>query len=65
MISCQIQRPVHRKYLATSHGKGVVDGIGGAAKACVREKVKGKMLLLIKTVVTLLPLLQLSCPMLK
>ena len=42
MISCQIQRPVHWKYFATSHGKGVVDGIGGAAQARVREKVKSK-----------------------
>ena len=34
MISCQIQRPVHWKYFATSHGKGGVEGIGSAAKVC-------------------------------
>ena len=42
MISCQIQHPVHWKHFATSHGKGVVDGIDGAAKAHVRGKVKSK-----------------------
>ena len=30
------------KYFATSHGKGVVDGIGGNAKACVRARLLSK-----------------------
>ena len=30
------------KFFATSHGKGVVDGIGGSAKACVRARVMSK-----------------------
>ena len=30
------------QYFATSHGKGVVDGIGGSAKAGVRRKVMSK-----------------------
>ena len=30
------------KYLSTSHGKGVVDGIGGRAKSIVRRKVMNK-----------------------
>ena len=33
---------VEWKYFATSHGKGVVDGIGGAAKSGVRRKVMSK-----------------------
>ena len=42
MISSTLGRRVYWKYFATSHGKGVVDGIGGAAKARVREKVGSK-----------------------
>lgn len=34
--------PVQWKYFATSHGKGVVDGIGGAAKSNVRRRVMSK-----------------------
>ena len=30
------------KYFATSHGKGVVDGIGGRAKSLVRQKIMTK-----------------------
>ena len=30
------------KYFATSHGKGVVDGIGGRAKLLVRQKTMSK-----------------------
>ena len=30
------------QYFATSHGKGVVDGIGGSAKSLVRQKVMSK-----------------------
>lgn len=30
------------KYFATSHGKGVVDGIGGSAKSLVREQVMSR-----------------------
>ena len=30
------------KYFATSHGKGVVDGIGGAAKSNVHRRVMSK-----------------------
>ena len=30
------------QYFATSHGKGIVDGIGGAAKSCVRRRVMRK-----------------------
>ena len=30
------------KYFATSHGKGVVDGLGGSAKSLVRTKTKSK-----------------------
>ena len=32
----------HKKYFATSHGEGVVDGIGGKAKALVQAKVMSK-----------------------
>ena len=33
---------VEWEYFATSHGKGVVDGIGGTAKSSVRRKVMSK-----------------------
>ena len=32
----------HRNSFSTSHGKGVVDGIGGHAKSIIRLKVMGK-----------------------
>lgn len=41
-ISKKQQREVSWKYFATSHGKGVVDGIGGKAKSLVRQKVMSK-----------------------
>lgn len=42
---------VNWKYFATSHGKGVVDGIGGSAKSLVRTKVmsKGEDALIVQT----------------
>ncbi|XP_071839631.1 uncharacterized protein [Apostichopus japonicus] len=42
LLSEDLNRPITWKYFATSHGKGVVDGIGGAAKARVRDKVRSK-----------------------
>lgn len=33
------QSPFFWKYFATSHGKGVIDGIGGNIKRLVREKM--------------------------
>ena len=41
-ISEKQQREVSWKYFVTSHGKGVVDGIGGKAKSLVRQKVMSK-----------------------
>ena len=41
-ISQILQCEVRRQYFATSHGKGVVDGIGGAAKSAVRKRVLSK-----------------------
>ena len=41
------------KYFATSHGKGIVDGVGGSAKSIVRTAVMSKnaKMLLQKTTV--------------
>ncbi|CAL4130964.1 unnamed protein product [Meganyctiphanes norvegica] len=39
-LSKKLKINVQWNYFATSHGKGVVDGIGGSAKALVRSKVK-------------------------
>ena len=39
VLSKKFQCKVSWKYFATSHGKGVVDGIGGSAKSLVRKKV--------------------------
>lgn len=39
VLSAKYSRPFHWKYFATSHGKGVVDGIGGSAKSLVRQRV--------------------------
>jgi IS1 family transposase len=41
-LSCKLNCKVLWKYFATSHGKGVVDGIGGAAKSQVRRRVMSK-----------------------
>ena len=37
-----VKKPVAWKYFETSHGKGVVDGIGGSLKARVADHVRGK-----------------------
>ena len=42
LLSQHLNLPVFWKYFATLHGKGIVDGIGGAAKSKVREKVRNK-----------------------
>lgn len=39
VLSAKYSRPFHWKYFATSHGKGIVDGIGGSAKSLVRQRV--------------------------
>ena len=39
MLTKKFQCKVSWKYFATSHGKGVVDGIGGSAKSLVRKRV--------------------------
>ena len=41
-LSQNHKRPFSWKYFATSHGKGVVDGIGGKSKAFVRAKIMTK-----------------------
>jgi len=41
-ISQKYHREISWKYFATSHGKGVVDGVGGRAKSLVRQKVMSK-----------------------
>ena len=41
-LSIKLERPVFWKYFVTGHVKGVVDGIGGSTKACVKEQVIGK-----------------------
>ena len=41
-ISKELKINIMWKFFATSHGKGVVDGIGGSAKACVRARVMSK-----------------------
>ena len=40
LLSQHLNLPVSWNYFSTSHGKGIVDGIGGAAKARVREQVR-------------------------
>ena len=42
LLSDKLKRNAQWKYFATSHGKGVVDGIGGAAKARVCEQIKSR-----------------------
>ena len=41
-LSQKHKRPFSWKYFATNHGKVIVDGIGGNAKASVRTKVMSK-----------------------
>ena len=41
-ISIKLNLPVKWQYFATSHGKGVVDGIGGNAKYLVRQHVMAR-----------------------
>jgi len=43
-ISEKHKRQVSWKYFATSHGKGVINGISGKAKSLVHEKVMIKMM---------------------
>ena len=38
----KIEKSISWKYFATSHGKGILDGIGGRAKYLVRQKVMSK-----------------------
>ena len=42
LLSDMLKRNVQWKHSATSHGKGIVDGIGGAAKARVCEQVRSR-----------------------
>ena len=42
LLSHKLKRNVQWKYFATSHGKGVVDGTGGAAKARVRVQIRSR-----------------------
>ena len=50
MLSKKFQCKVSWKYYSTSHGKGVVDGIGGSAKSLVRKRVmnQGKNALILQ-----------------
>ena len=41
-LSKDLNLPMNWQYFATTHGKGVVDGIGGAAKSIVRQNVMSK-----------------------
>ena len=45
MIQFKVNDTILKKYFATSHGKGVVDGIGGRAKSIVRRKVMSKTMM--------------------
>ena len=38
-LSLKFQRTFMWKYSATSHGKGIVDGIGGNVKRLVKQKM--------------------------
>ena len=42
LLSQHLNLPVSWKYFATSHGKGIVHCIGGAAKAGIGEQVRNK-----------------------
>ena len=41
-LSRKYNKPFTWKYFATSHGKGVVDGVGGRAKSIVRMAMMSK-----------------------
>ena len=41
-LSKRYATPIMWKFPATSHGKGVVDGVGGKVKSTVRRKVLSK-----------------------
>ena len=41
-LSKKYAKPFMWKFSATSHGKGVVDGVGGKVKSMVRRKVMSK-----------------------
>ena len=41
-LSKRYATPIMWKFSATSHGKGVVDGVGGKVKSTVRRKVLSK-----------------------
>lgn len=41
-LSLQFKKPFTWKYFATSHGKGIVDGVGGRIKSIVRTSVMSK-----------------------
>ena len=41
-LAQKFQKDFSWKYFATSHGKGVVDGVGGRAKSLVRQKSMSK-----------------------
>ena len=38
-LSLKYSKPFTWKFAATSHGKGVVDGVGGKVKSTIRHKV--------------------------
>ena len=42
LLSDKLKRNVQWKYFATSHGNGVLDGTGGAAKARVCEQIRSR-----------------------
>ena len=42
LLSDKLKRNVQLKYFVTSHGKGVVYGIGGVAKARVCEQIRSR-----------------------
>ena len=42
LLSDKLKRNVRWKYFATSHGNGVLDGTGGAAKARVCEQIRSR-----------------------
>ena len=41
-LSDKFKKPFIWKYFATSHGKGIIDGVGGRAKSLVRQAVMSK-----------------------
>ncbi len=43
-------KEVSWSYFATSHGKGVVDGIGGSSKRIIRKEVRAKSRIVIHSI---------------